>query len=411
MSLSPVNSKIHGETPSVSPGRTGTGMRWGVPDFPRMSVPAIGALIFAALRVLNVVLTAIALRHAPYVAQRRTLVEFLRSGDGGHYWTIAAHGYAYPAGQIAHASSFSFFPAYPALIDAFAWLPGITITMAGLIVTAATGLAAAWGLTRLGLRITGDPRISVLLVAIWAVAPSSSVLSMMYAEALFCALAFWALYALVEQRWLTVAGLTIGAGLVRSTALALIAAVGVAALIALIRAARERQPFGSWWRPAAVIVLAPLGLLSFLGFVAVKTHRLDGWFWIEHQTYYMSFDWGVSTLRMVKDTMFGRPPTSQILVILTLAAAVVLLVWSLTERIPVYLHVYTLAVVALAFATSANWVGSKPRFLLPAVLLGLPLARVLAPVRIAILVLIFVLLAAVSTWFSLYLHIVAGWAP
>jgi hypothetical protein len=68
-------------------------------------------------------------------------------------------------------------------------------------------------------------------------------------------------------------------------------------------------------------------------------------------------------------------------------------------------------VAVLAFATSANWLGSKPRYLLPAVLLGLPLARVLAPVRIAILVLIFVVLAAVSTWFSLYLHIVAGWAP
>jgi hypothetical protein len=411
MSLSGVNSEIEGETPPVSPGHTGTGGRWRAPDFPRMSVPAIGTLIYAALRVLNVVLTAIALRNAPYAARSRTLVEFLQSGDGGHYWTIAAHGYAYPAGQLAHASSFSFFPAYPALIDSLAWLPGITITTAGLIVTAVAGLAAAWGLTRLGLRITGDPRISVLLVAIWAVAPSSSVLSMMYAEALFCALAFWALYALVEQRWLTAAGLTIGAGLVRSTALALIAAVGVAALVALIRAARGRQPFGSWWRPAAAIVLAPVGLLSFLGYVAVETHRLDGWFWIEHQTFYLSFDWGVSTLRMVKDTVFGKPSTSQILVILALAAAVVLLVWSLTERIPVYLHVYTLVVAVLAFATSANWLGSKPRYLLPAVLLGLPLARVLAPVRIAILVLIFVVLAAVSTWFSLYLHIVAGWAP
>ena len=396
MSLSPVNSKIHGETPSVSPGRTGTGMRWGVPDFPRMSVPAIGALIFAALRVLNVVLTAIALRHAPYVAQRRTLVEFLRSGDGGHYWTIAAHGYAYPAGQIAHASSFSFFPAYPALIDAFAWLPGITITMAGLIVTAATGLAAAWGLTRLGLRITGDPRISVLLVAIWAVAPSSSVLSMMYAEALFCALAFWALYALVEQRWLTVAGLTIGAGLVRSTALALIAAVGVAALIALIRAARERQPFGSWWRPAAVIVLAPLGLLSFLGFVAVKTHRLNGWFWIEHQTYYMSFDWGVEHaadgqghhVRQASDVPDpghtdpgGRGGAPGVEPDRT------------HPRVPARL--YPRGGGSRFRHQRQLWVGSKPRFLLPAVLLGLPLARVLAPVRIAILVLIFVLLAAV----------------
>ena len=411
MSLSGINPRIDGETPPVSPEHTSNGRRWGVPDFPRLPAPALGALVYAALRVINVVLTAIAIQHPPYSAHRRTLVELLRSGDGGHYWTIAAHGYLYPAVPIAHDSSFAFFPAYPALIDSLAWLPGISITGAGLIVTAVAGLAAAWGLTKLGLRITGDARIGVLLVAIWAVAPSSSVLSMMYAEALFCALAIWALYALVEQRWLTAGLLTLGAGLVRSTALAVVAAVGVAALIALIRAARERQPFGSWWRPVAAIVLAPLGLLGFLGYVAVEAGRLDGWFWIEHNTFWMTFDWGVSTVKMIKDTMFGEPPTSQIFVILTLAAAVVLLIWSLTERIPVYLHVYTFVVVAMAFATSANWVGSKPRFLLPAVLLGLPLARALAPVRIVILVLIFVVLAAVTTWYSLYMHILAGWAP
>jgi hypothetical protein len=86
-------------------------------------------------------------------------------------------------------------------------------------------------------------------------------------------------------------------------------------------------------------------------------------------------------------------------------------VWSLPERIPVYLHVYTLAVVFLALATSANWVGSKPRFLLPAVLLGLPVARLLAPVRTAVLIVIVVVLVALSTWFSLYLHMAVGWAP
>src|SRR6201996_4879089 len=260
MSLSGIHADVGSDTPSITPEHAGTGRRWRGPGLPRLPVPVLGTLIFAGIRVLSVVFTAIALRHGVYRSRDRSLLEYSRSGDGGHYWAIAVHGYAYPAGQLAHASGFSFFPGYPALIDSLAWLPGITVVTAGLAVTAVAGLAAAWGLTRLGLRLTGDPRISVLLVAIWAVAPSSSVLSMMYAEALFCALAFWALYALVEQRWLTAAGLTIGAGLVRSTALAVIAAVGLAALIALIRAARARQPFGSWWRPAAAIVLAPLGL-------------------------------------------------------------------------------------------------------------------------------------------------------
>jgi hypothetical protein len=411
MSLSEINADVDSDTPSITPESAGTGGRWWVPDFPRLPVPVLGALIYAGIRVLSVVFTAIALRHGVYRSRGRSLLEYSRSGDGGHYWAIAAHGYAYPAGQLAHASGFSFFPGYPALIDSLAWLPGITIVAAALVVTAVAGLAAAWGLTALGLRLTGDPRISLLLVAALGVAPSSTVLSMMYAEALFIALAVWALLALTGQRWLTAAGLTIAAGLVRSTAMALIAAVAVAALTALVRAARARQPFGSWWRPAAALVLAPLGMLGFLAYVALATHRLDGWFWIEGNTFHMTFDWGVSMLTEVKGTIFGKPPAAQILVVLALVAALLLTVWSLTERIPVYLHVYTLTVVFLALATSANWVGSKPRFLLPAVLLGLPVARLLAPVRTAVLIVIVIVLVALSTWFSLYLHMGVGWAP
>lgn len=123
----------------------------------------------------------------------------------------------------------------------------MTLLAAGLAVTAVAGLATAWGLVILGLKLTADPRVGLLMVAIWAVAPGSAVLSMVYAEALFCALAVWALIALVGQRWLTAAGLTALAGTVRSTAAALVAAVAVAAvaaLIALIRAVRTGQGFG-----------------------------------------------------------------------------------------------------------------------------------------------------------------------
>jgi len=160
-------------------------------------------LIYAAIRTFSVAIAAYLLGHGAYRLRGWSLVRWMRSSDGGHYQAIAAHGYTYPAGQLTHASVFSWFPGYPAVIDSIAWLPGVTIVAAGLVVTAVAGLAAAWGLAALGLKLTGDPRISLLLVAVWAVAPSSTVLSMMYAEALFCALAIWALVALVSGRWLT----------------------------------------------------------------------------------------------------------------------------------------------------------------------------------------------------------------
>ncbi len=101
----------------------------------------------------------------------------------------------------------------------------------------------------------------------------------------------------------------------------------------------------------------------------------------------------------------------QVLIVAALIAAVVLTHWSLTERIPLYLHVYTLVVVIMALTTSANWISSKPRFLLPAVLLSLPLARLLAPLRTPVLVGLFAVLTAGTTWFGLYIMIIARWTP
>ena len=406
MSLSGVTADV-GEVAALAPelAPVGQGRRWAVP------VPAAGALIYAGIRLVSVMLAAFMLGHGKYRRHDWSLIRWMRSSDGGHYRAIAAHGYSYPPGELAHASVFSWFPGYPTAIDSLAWLPWITIVAAGLIVTAVAGVAAAWGLTTLGLKLTGDPRISLLLTAVWAVAPGSVVLTMLYAEALFCALAVWALVALVSKRWLTAGLLTLAAGTVRSTAVALIAAVAVAAAIAVITAVRARQPVAVWWRPAAAALLAPLGLLGYLGYVAVATHRPDGWFWVERRSCHMVVDWGASTLRTVRNVALGKPSVAQVLVIGAVVAAVLLLFLSLTERIGAYLHLYTAVVVIMAFTTSANWISSKPRFVLPAMLLALPVARLLAPLRTSVLVPLVGVLAVAATWFGLYLTIIARWTP
>ncbi len=395
----------------VQPELAAAGRRWAVPGPPRLPLPVTGALIFAGIRVLSVVIAAFALRQGKFSDRHWSLVRWMRAADGGHYLAIAAHGYTYPPGQLAHASVFSFFPAYPAAMRSLAWFPGVTLVGAGLAVTAIAGLAAAAGIATLGMKLTADPRISLLMVAAWAVAPTSTVLEMLYAEALFCALAVWALVALVGLRWLTAAGLTFAAGTVRSTAVALIAAVVVAAAAALIEAARDRQRITVWWRPLAAALLAPLGLLGFLGYVAIRTGRPDGWFWIENHTFHMVFDGGTSTLRVLKGTFVDAPSVPQVLVSLAVIAGALLMVWSLTERIPLSLHLYTVVVVVMALVTSANWIGSKPRFMLPAILLALPVARLLASLRTSVLVPLIVVLTALSTWFGLYLITTARWAP
>jgi hypothetical protein len=93
-----------------------------------------------------------------------------------------------------------------------------------------------------------------------------------------------------------------------------------------------------------------------------------------------------------------------------LAAAVVLTICSLTERFPWSVHVYTLVIVVIALGVGPLYLGSKPRFLLPAVLLSVPVARLLAPLPGWLLGLVIGVLGAASVWFSLFL-MTAGWAP
>ncbi len=304
---------------------------------PELPLPLYGALIFAGIRVLSLATAAFLLPRGKFRELHYSLLGLIKSWDSGRYLIIAAHGYSYVPGDMRHDSIFAWFPGYPAAIRAVAWVSGVGAVGAGLGVTIAAGLAAAWGLTRLSMTLTGDRRVSLLTTALWAVAPGSIVLSMVYSEALFCALAIWCLIALVERHWLTAAGLTVLAGTVRSSALALVAAVTVAALLALIRAARARQRIAAWWRPAAALLLAPLGLLGYWGYVAWAVHRPGGWFWVEKNVH-LGFDWGQSILLALKNAIIDEPTAFVTLTLLVIATAVALAICSLTERMPVYVH-------------------------------------------------------------------------
>lgn len=383
------------------------GRRWSLPRPARLPLPATAAVVYLGIRVLGLAVVAFLLRHGAYQRAHLSLEQWIIGGDGGFYRSIAAHWYDHQVLQHSQFTIFASFPGYPAAIDSLAWLPGVSIALAGFAVTILAGLAAAWGLATLGLKLTADSRISVIMVAVWAAAPGSIALSRVHSEALFCALAVWALVALVDRRWLTAGILVMLAGTVRSTALALVAAVAVAVALALIEAARTRQRIGAWWRPVAALLLAPLGLLGYWGYVGRVMHRPDGWFWIESHDFQISFDWGKSTIRVIWHTFLDQTSAAQLLLVLVILGAVALTAWSLSERIPVYLHVYTVVIVVMAVATSANWLSEKPRYLLPAFLLALPLARLLAPLRTSVLVPLIAVVTFASTWMGVYLLVIA----
>ena len=161
---------------SAAAGEHGTS-----PGFP---LPLYGALIFVGIRVLSLATTAFLLPRGKFRELHYSLLGLIKSWDSGRYLIIAFHGYSYVPGDMRHDSIFAWFPGYPAAIRAVVWVSGAGTIGAGLGVTIAAGLAAAWGLTRLGMTLTGDRRASLLTAALSAVAPGSIVLSMLHAEAL-----------------------------------------------------------------------------------------------------------------------------------------------------------------------------------------------------------------------------------
>jgi hypothetical protein len=369
----------------------------------RFTLAASGMLIYAAVRILSLVVAALLLHVGRFRAFHWSLVHLTVSWDSIRFLYIAAYGYANVPGWQHPDSILASYPGYPLVIDTIAWVPGIGLKRAAFAVTIAAGLAAAWGLTRLGMALIGDRRLSLLMVAVWAAAPASIVLSMAYSEALFCALAVWCLVALVERRWLIAGVLTIGAGLARSsTAVALVAAVAVATLPIVIAALRARQPAAMWWRPAVALLISPLGVLAFWAYSALRLRHFEGFIWLEKNGH-DSFDFGLGVFLAVRDVLLGRSSAVHVMTLLVLATAVVLTIRSLTEKFPWCVHVYTLAIVVIALGVGPLYLGSKPRFLLPAVLLSVPVARLLAPLPAWLLVLVIGVLGAVSVWFSLYL--------
>jgi predicted ferric reductase len=164
-----------------------------------------------------------------------------------------------------------------------------------------------------------------------------------------------------------------------------------------------------WWRPAVALLLSPLGVLAYWVYSAVRLHQLGGFIWLEKNGH-DSFDWGQGVFLAVKDVLFGHPSAAEVITLLVLAAAVVLTICTLTERFPWCVHVYTLVIVVVALGVGPQYLGSKLRFLLPAFLLSVPVARLLSPLPAWLLGIVIGVLGAASVWFSLFL-IAGGSAP
>jgi hypothetical protein len=324
---------------------------------------------------------------------------FLGIAQGGGYDGVPA-GLADAYGKRSAETPLAFFPGYPATVTVVRFLTGLPLVEAGLLAATVAGVVAAHGVARLGELVPGGSRrVGLVLVTLFSATPMAVVFSMTYSEALFCAVAAWALVALLRRQWLLAGLLTAVTGLVRPTATGLVVAVGGAALLAAL-ARRDG------WRPWVGGLLTPLGLLGYLGWVGTRTGSVTGWFDLQERGWGSHFDGGAATLSFAREILASGRSVLEVATIGALLGGLVLLVVGVRMGLPWPLLAYA-AVVLVMDVGSNGLMNSKIRLLLPAFTLLLPMALGLARRRPGTTTSVLVAAVVASAWFGAYALI--GW--
>ncbi|MEV5661622.1 glycosyltransferase family 39 protein [Streptomyces flaveolus] len=378
----------------------------GRPGALRRAAPAL--LGYAAVRALG--LLALALWSAARDKSAYTLLT--ARWDSLWYARVAEGGYGYevrlPNGDVH--SDLAFFPLLPWLERLGAAVSPLSYADAGFVVSLLASLAAAWGVFALADHVYGR-RAGVCAALLWAALPVGIVQSMAYSESLFTALAAWSLYAVLTGRWVTAGALASLAGLTRPVGLAVTAAVWVAAIAAFGRSRSGTAARGALSAPHAPaegvrcvlgMLLAPLGAAGYVLWVGHRTGQGPLGYLDVQAGWRNGFDGGVSFARFVGGKLTSFPSA---LAGVGLIAGVALLLWlyvvCVRQRQPLALLVYAGIVAALALCAS-SYFGSKPRLLLPAFPLLLPLALALARLRTSRSALVVAGVAVVSAGYGAF---------
>ncbi|MGW1775635.1 hypothetical protein [Streptomyces sp. NPDC002104] len=332
--------------------------------------------------------------------------DVLQSWDGWWYREVAANGYdpqliAVTGQWLTHEqNSSAFFPLYPGLMRLVSECTGLGLYGAGMLVSIVASFVAAAGIYAVTAKLTGH-RAGVIAAALWAVFPGSGAEWAVYSDSLFVALAVWACYMVLTHRWLQAGAITFVAGLNRPTASALIAALGVAALIALYR--RRDGVLG----PVAAMVIAPLGMVAYITWVGWRMGDLTGYFTLQRGAWLHYFDYGQHTLRVLRGVLFGHGDylfafgTEDLIAVFLVFTLPVLLVLLVRLRVPVFLLVYTVVTIVLVLG-SQQMFGNTSRYLLPAFPLFIPIAVALSRVSRTSALTVLGTAAVTSGWYAGY---------
>jgi hypothetical protein len=212
------------------------------------------------------------------------------------YVHIAAHGYDRPDAVV-------FFPLYPGLVKGMTLL--VPPMSAALLTSTIAAFFLFWGLQELLLREC-PPNLanqSVLLCAVW---PASFIFFAGYPESLLLAVIVWSLCMARRDRWLAAAALGFAAALTK--------AVGVVVVVPLLIMAFRHKTI-----KAMLVLLVPLGLAGFLGYLQWTGHGALGSSYGQYWRTSMAWPWAtlwasVNAMARTPDPILGLNLISLLLI-------------------------------------------------------------------------------------------------
>lgn len=299
------------------------------------------------------------------------LAQVFDSWDGHWYLDVVRSGY--PHHLMPNVTYFvpdaraAFFPLYPRLVHYFdVVVPGGPVSVA-LGINLLLGGVFIYLVGRL-CRDLFDARTAEKAMILTAIFPGSFVLSMAYSEALLLTIACLCFLALQRKQWLWAGILAALGSACRPNGIALGAACGVAAILAI---KQDRQ-----WRALIAPLLAPVGFISFMWFLQHHTDENWAWFRVQGQAWREGASFGVTAAEKTL-SFFVNPAASPTTVLTAGSVFAMLGALYLLRRHPIpALFVAHSAVILVLMLVPAT-VTARPRFLYTAFPLIFPVARAL----------------------------------
>ncbi|AZA12321.1 hypothetical protein CGERO_10180 [Corynebacterium gerontici] len=296
-------------------------------------------------------------------------VDYLGKWDGEQYSEIARFGYfspdgVRPADPDTYAQRLAFFPGFPALIRCCYWLlhwiPSVTYVGVGVGIACVAGILATWGFMRLAL--PARPSASALLLL---GAPMAITMQMAYTESLFMACAFWALVFMRGRRLLPAAILVAASGFLRLTA------VDLWLVFAALILVYQRKTFRNW----LLLIASALPFVAYILWASAHSRDLGGYFGLQKRGWNSGVDFGKATVEWIFTwhSNFGYIISSVVMV--GAAVAVVLGAWWVYRGHLEWFVWFFGAAITANVLLSDGIMHSRPRLLLPAIVLLIPLAR------------------------------------